>query len=181
MLCGSGSQIYAHKYWFSSHFFSSVQPFIYPAAPRPWVWGEKQLADCGSMKGTRHKILTTLPGIIYIYMLFIWQPHSAAEYNPALRGMHMKVRLPLCKHFILHRPPDPFFCLNNNAPATHQQTEWQTLEKRQHLACRVKIPSLPANKARQRETGVKLEREKVTYPLSSSTFHTLTTQNTLKL
>lgn len=50
MLCGSRSQIYAHKYWFSSRFFSSVQPFIYPAKRRPWVW-EKQLADCGSMQG----------------------------------------------------------------------------------------------------------------------------------
>lgn len=48
MLCGSCSQIHAHRYWFSPQFFFSLQcnPLFISLSPCHGVWGENQLTAC---------------------------------------------------------------------------------------------------------------------------------------
>lgn len=74
------------------------------------------------------------------------------------------------KHSILYRPPDPFFCVNNNTAANHGQTEWRMLEKDSTSSLsHVRVPTLPVDRARQGWRGRKRDGEgwrgRESYPL----------------
>lgn len=141
MLCGSCSQIHAHRYWFSSQlsFFPSVHPFIYLAKPLPLgVRREPARSLCERTQWIRHERRS--PHNLDLFSFICYLSGSAA---PRLSIILLCVgcmrryacvylcclSIRPCKHSIFHRPPDPFFCVNNNTPANHGQTERRMLEK----------------------------------------------------
>lgn len=175
MLCGSCSQIHPHRYWFSSQlsFFPSVHPFIYLAKPLPLgVRREPARSLCERTQWIRHERRS--PHNLDLFSFICYLSGSAA---PRLSIILLCVgcmrryacvylcclSIRPCKHSIFHRPPDPFFCVNNNTPANHGQTERRMLEKDYIQPVTRRTPN-PACRQSEAGKGRESVRERECYP-----------------
>jgi len=124
----------------------SVQPFIYLAKPLPlgarwkpprslwedthWIQQERRLQRNVDLFPFIRHLSATAALLQSIILVCVWCSVCV--------GMHERVCVFVStirphNHNVLHRPPDPFFCVNNDTPANHGRKEWGVLEKRLNI------------------------------------------------
>lgn len=161
--------IFFPVFFFSS--FLQCNPLFISLSPCHWVWGENRLAACERTRRIQHE--RRLPHNLDLFSFICYLSATAALLQSIILLCVGCMCRYVCvcvfvlssvrpyKHSILHRPPDPFFCVNNKTPANHGQTEWRTLEKDSTSSLsHVRVPTLPVDRVRQGWRERKGERER---------------------
>lgn len=177
--------------FFPAFFFLQCNPLFISLSPCHWVWGENQLAACARTQWIQHE--RRLPHNLDLFSFICYLSGSAAQgLSIILLCVGCMCRYACvylcclsirpCKHSILHRPPDPFFCVNNNTLANHGQTEWRMLEKDYIQPVTRQSPNPACRQSEAEMERRKRERHGESYPhFSFPPLPIFTTQGPVKL